>query len=531
MPQVQRFVASGQITPRGAMVPMDPGIARLGAVGREAADAGWAAGQAITLAVNKQQEARAAVELMKANTAATRELDDLSFNIEREGDWRAGAQRFDQGAQAAIAKHAQSIGDENTRTAFQAHAQSLAESRRVSLRNSLFRQEAGDAVAALDDTLEAQARTAAGAANPLVRDQAIASGAGAIKTLRDGGYIAPVEAGTKLRQFKSRIDETEIRSVLTEDPAAAVRVLNDPRMLPNMLPDKRVMLLDMAIRRQDSLVRAEEARQSRLDRDAERVLKQAGEDAAKDLWARWAKGGQLGAGNVAQPALTVADIDARRKVLSQGDYTALVKQVRGDDGRDDKDTIAGLTLRLDREDVESDAYNALKRGDLTSTTYRDIVSKNRIALKDDRPASPYKSGRELVNTTLKPPELLGQGAAQDAARAAQAQALVEFDNWSDANKGASRAASIEEAQGIIRRYQVIQFDTMSLGVGLPRAYRGDRRAIAAGDLDVAERETLDGLDAGAVTKEQAAQELRKIGAWREILARKAAPAPGKGAAK
>lgn len=455
-----------------------------------------------------QQKARQAIELAKVSTAATRELDDLNLQLESEGDWQRGAARWAEGVKAIRARQAEAISEPSVKAQFELQFDQAAETRRVSLSRKLIDVMQKDGEASLLQTLDTQARAAAAAPNDVARQTAILAGGQAIANFRDARLIDPVRAVNLELKFKSDVDEAQARSLITADPQAALNALSDPQALPNLTPERRALLMDTATRRHDTETRQAIARAEHLERVAERELRKHGDEIAKDGWSR-----------VHEGTLTFEWLQANRRTLSQGDYTALVKELRGDRGADDPTTVADLTARLAGEDIESDARRELQAGRLKTETYRSLVSQNRAALADDRPASPYKSGRELVNVTLRPPDVLGVGAAQDAARAAQAQALVEYDSWAAANPSADRAAHLEEAQNIIRRYQVVAFERMAIGVGLPRTYRGARQDLKLPDLDAAEQQTIQLLDARQLTADQAAQELRKIEAWREILAR------------
>mgnify|MGYP001607314373 CR=1 FL=1 len=284
----------------------------------------------------------------------------------------------------------------------------------------------------------------------------------------------------------------------------------------DMIPSAaRTKLLDTAQREVEQNIRFQIALEDRNNRLAEKVLRDQGDELAKEGWTRWKAG-----------TLDMKWLNANRGALSQADHQALIHGLSDQDPvRENPETLSRLTRHLATDDpgeFETEASLALSSGQIKSSTYSELVSKNRAAAKDDRPASPYRSGRSYVDDTLRPPTIL-QGAAQDAASFAHANALSEFDDWAEANPRSTRAQTMDEARAIARRYQIIQFDQMSLGLGLPRFYSGQRALIAPIDLDAAETLTLRELDAGRLSQEQAQNELTKLGQWRSVLSKKPAP--------
>lgn len=502
----------------GSAGRIDPGaIAASGAaLARGAAQVSDMAGDY----AEKLQKAQRAIALTKATSSATRQIDDMTLDLEQQNDWQTGPARFDVGMQRIREQHLEKIEDPAVRAEFEGHFDRAVETRRVSFKRKMVDAMQKDGEASLLELLDTQSRSAAAAPNDLARENAMSGAARSIAEFRDANLIDPVKAVHLFKRFKSDVDEASVRTLMTADPDAALMALNDNNRFQGLQPERRAILADQATRRSDTLVRQRIAADEKAERHAARQLKDQQERNAADLWEQLFKG-----------TLTFDALTARKRDLNQPDFTALGNALRGIEGKDDPAVLAGLLPRLDKEDIATEAAQYLGQGRLKNETYVSLVTKNRAALKDDQPASPYKSGRELVNVTLQPPEVLGAGAAQDAARAAQAQALVEFDNWATANPRAGRQETIEEAQGIIRRYQVIAFERMAIGVGLPRAYRGARADMTTEALDGAEQETIRQLDAKALSAEQASQELRKIESWREILARRPPPAAPKGGTK
>lgn len=247
---------------------------------------------------------------------------------------------------------------------------------------------------------------------------------------------------------------------------------------------------------------------------AEKARKELGENLLKEAYDRAA------AGN-----LTPDVVATIKPYVTSAQHHGLVKILQGGAEVDDQEAIAVLTQRLDTDnptEFQKSAVDYLNRGKLKTTTYVALSEKNRSASKDDQPASPYRSGRELVKTTLEPGQLL-DGPAAAIARSAQAQAMTEFDNWAAANPRAARADMLNEAQEIIKRYQVVPFDQMKFALGMSRYFgRKDRSEIKVEDIDQAEDALARDIAAGSLSRDQREFEVRLLNNWRGTLVREQA---------
>jgi hypothetical protein len=229
--------------------------------------------------------------------------------------------------------------------------------------------------------------------------------------------------------------------------------------------------------------------------------------------------------------LTSDYVETIRPFITQNEYQGLLKSMGEDAAKDDPEAIVDLTQKIDTvtpEEFQKSAVAWLGQNKLKTSTYISLSEKNRAAVKDDLPASPYRSGRELVKTTLDPGQLLS-GPAAAIARSSQAQAMTEFDNWVQANPRATRDDTLNEAQNIIRRYQVIPFDQMKLAVGVSRYFGPKTRGeVTLPDVDAAENALAAEIEAGRLSKPQQEFEIRLLNNWREILSREAAAAREQG---
>lgn len=504
--------------PRGSGARIDARAGGL-AAGAVAAGAAQLAGQFGAMA-EAERRGRQAIELTRLDTAATREASELVLQLERDPDWSTGRERFDRGIEEIRARWGAQTGDGQVRQEFETRFGRFAEAQRATLGRKLLETGEKQAQGTLAEALDQYSRAAAFAANPLARQQALDDGGAAIERMREAGWIDGAAAVARLKAFRGKVDEAQVLGRLnanTED--ATLAVIGELRggAFGNLDPVQTERLIKTAEAQATRLADRAARDQEKADRLARDAAKAEGDVLLKGIY---------DAHRQNQPIDALVAQARRHAGVTPAEYSGLLALQDGSDPKDDdRATLADIIPRLDREDVAADLARALRAGKIRGETYTSLMGQNRAALRDDKPASPYKSGRELVNLSLKPPEVLGSGAAQDAARFAQAEALAEFDSWFDANRAADRTAALDEARNVVQRYQAIAFDRMSIAMGLPRNFRGARAAVTPEALDAAERATLQQLDAGGLSRDMAAGELRKIEAWREILSRRPAKKP------
>jgi hypothetical protein len=164
-----------------------------------------------------------------------------------------------------------------------------------------------------------------------------------------------------------------------------------------------------------------------------------------------------------------------------------------------------------------DASAYVRDGKLKTETFRTMVNQNRSARKDDMPKSPYKTGYEFIDKTLNP-GLFSDPTANAIARAAQANALAEYDVWSRANPNAGYGPTMEEAQNIIRRTQIMPFSEIRLSLGRSR-YFADKmpQQVTIDDVKKADAQLRQDILSGNLTPEQQAFEARRLNDWTRTI--------------
>lgn len=342
--------------------------------------------------------------------------------------------------------------------------------------------------------------------DPIKRTEAIDTARSIIDAQYNRGFITAVQAQSRRQQWAVDFAKASI-GMMPEDEQ--IRVLSGPPQagsVTSFIPaDDRERMLDRA---QIRLMQ----REARADRLEDRQRKKLADEVLKEAYFRAGTG-----------ELTRDYIEASRGVLSATEYKGLLKLASGEEAAfDDPNAVAALAPRIDTDDpaeFQKNALDYLSRGKLKTTTFISLLEKNRAASRDDQPSSPYRSGRDLVKSTLDPGQMLS-GAAASIARHGMAQALVEFDNWAQANPRATRADMTSEAQDIIRRYQVVDTSQMKLATGASR-YFGvkSREEITPADIETAEKNLFADIESGRLTKAQQEFEIRLLETWRGILAR------------
>lgn len=474
----------------------------------------------------KQQQARDAVEAIKAQTAATRTLNDAAYAIEREGDWRTGVQRFDQAAQG-LAQLGANIKDPVARARLDAHVQGLTESRRASLRSSLFKLEADDAVASLDESLETLSQAAANAPNRAERERHQAAAANAIKSMADAGFIDRSKAVNLWQAFKGKEAKVEVDQIIMRDPERAEALLADPRNFPALDPQQRIAAQNRAAGLVDRIEKRRNAAEEKAEARAEKMLKKQGEIMAKELWS-------LHNVDPTQSRLNPDIVERAKPFLAVDEYKALRRAATGQDfeTKDQPAAVADLTPKLDQPDAAALIDRAYLNQQLSTPTYLQLRNRALTLRADDQPASPYKSGRQYLNQALDPGQLGNDPFVRQALALAREQALADFDTWAETNRGADRPTAVAQADALFRQYQNVAFDKMRLALPRPEGYTGSKQDVRQEHVDAARKAIFQKLDSKLLSEAQAAQQLQQLETWEQIIAPKPTaktPAPRSGA--
>ena len=456
-------------------------------------------------------EVRRKVQVDSAVTRAAADLKVFTLDLKNDPNVETYGKQFEDRSKQIFDTYSKGL-DQQGAAEFQARFEPLTLDQALTVRQLGNNKLIDQSVAGLDQNLEEMAQLASRSNSKAEYDKLVANGALSVDKMVKAGIISAEDGGKRIRAFQGRLDEVKVMQLISDNPGQATKILANPDMFTHIDPLRRESLSNSAFSRTLQMMSLSNSIADRNERLADKQLKRVSDATAKDGWDLWSKG-----------QLTPDWLNANKSKLDQGDYTGLVKAQRGEDsGIDDPHTISDLTTRAATEDVTADANRALAAGLLKTGTYRSIISSNRTLLNDDRPASPYKSARERVRGSLDQGALL-IGPAQLAGKIAQQNALTEFDAWAETNSQADRATYMQEAEAVIKRYQAIGFDQISLTQGLPRYYTGTRESLTPQALDQAARQAVSEHDAGRMSEAQLVEELQKIKNWRVILTMKAGP--------
>ena len=236
------------------------------------------------------------------------------------------------------------------------------------------------------------------------------------------------------------------------------------------------------------------------DRVAERRRKQLSEEAEKAMTDRFT------AGN-----LSVSDVRSARSILSPEEYRKWTERaVKGWEPatRDDRRTYIELTdMSLAGEDVTAEARQAYLDGQITQTTYNNLTIKERNAENDQLAKGIFNT---LKGSVLNPKE--GQAESCNAA-------MNEWNQWIKSHGNASYEEKLNMQQSIIRRYSLIDPNSMTMTMPMPRFFNGSRGDISFASLADATNKAIAALESGQMSKEEYEEDKRKIDNLRQALAK------------
>lgn len=341
--------------------------------------------------------------------------------------------------------------------------------------------------------------------DPVVRMDTIETAKGLIDRQYARGYITAVQAQAKKQAWVLDYARASVALLPEEEQIRTLSGVPAAGSITTFIPaDERERLLDRAVMR----LAQRDARQERIEAKAQKKIN---EDTLKEAFSRASKS-----------TLTPEYVEQIRPWLSPNEYKGLLKTLNAEDNVDDAEAIADLVRKIDSVDTEEfqkSAVSYMQRGKLKTSTYISLSEKNRTASKDDAPASPYRSGRDLVKGALDPGQLLS-GPAAGMARLGMTQALIEYDNWMQANPRAERADAVAQAQEIVRRYEIVKSSDMKSAIGLSR-YFGPKSKdeVTSTDIDAAEIKLYQDIEGNRLSKPQAEFEIRLLENWRGIVTR------------
>jgi len=464
-------------------------------------------GASIAKVSQAAQDARRATAVKSATARATADLKAFVLDLEQDPDYQSYPDKFKARAEAALEAYGADL-DDRGKAEFRSNFEAMALGQAYDARRLANKRVVDAATADLDTSLDTFAGVAAGASRPEDHDLAVAQAIGTIDDAAAGGIISAEEAGKRKRTFAGRLDEVEAMQQISADPDRAATMLVDPELFPNLDEKRRQTLLDTATRRSDALATKRRAEAERQDKLAEKRMKEDGDALLKTFY------------DSDSPSAAQLDALKNHPGVSPAEYKGAVKLLEGGSKEDDTGFLLDVIPRLHTEDISRDLSEGLAAGKLKSDTYRTLMNQNKAALADDRPASPYKSGRDYVSNGLDPGQLGADPFVRAALTAAQTDALVDYDTWAAAHPDATFEQSIEQARAIRSQYQNVAFDQMSLALPRPRGFAGSKRDVTIEHVNAARRDLARRIQSGDLSDTEAAREIESLNTWEGVLARK-----------
>lgn len=347
---------------------------------------------------------------------------------------------------------------------------------------------------------------------------------------RDPAYLDTIlgQVDDRLGDFKGTLNPNEERDQRTAARSTVIKsaLMGMARQDEKGSTDAETIIAsgkyDKDLTREDrmsvqAVIKSERAERSRLadrqEREAAKRMKEEGDQLLKDYYDK-----------ADHAALTAADLEKlhRHPGITPAEYKGAAALLHnfGNVEHDNGEFLASVMPRLHTEDLTTELTQGLRDGKLKSETYRALLNQNQSAMKDDRPASPFRQGRSFLSNVLDPGQLGGSPYIRAALEAGRVEALSEFDAWAADHPGFSADESLNKAREIRDRYENVRYTDMSLALPRPRGYVGRKDQIAMDDVIKAQNLLRQEILAGRVSSQEAMREGKQIEAWQAIATNK-----------
>lgn len=222
----------------------------------------------------KRDQARKERALIENQSALAGELDDLEVSFDKDTDYGTIEQRFSTQANALRQSRLDGIKDEDVKLRVEQSWDRLYRAKLNNVRRQAFKLEADDALAGLDNDLDAFAHRASRAGNAAERAEHIQNAQDAIEKMAEVGFITKTAAGNRLRGFVAKLDEADARQLINADPKAAAAALAGSDRFTGIDETRRAVLLDMAQRRGEAIDREADRLNEKAQRERDKVIEE-----------------------------------------------------------------------------------------------------------------------------------------------------------------------------------------------------------------------------------------------------------------
>lgn len=250
--------------------------------------------------------------------------------------------------------------------------------------------------------------------------------------------------------------------------------------------------------------------QAELDAEASRVLAQD-----PDLRAYKTEVTKAGYDMLMDDKMTPEWIEANREILSVSDYKAFL---RGLEPGTTRKTEPEEYLRLydladnDPQAAMEELRDLYAQDNIAKSDFNKLFNQARGNIESAR-GRPYATElRDYVRKELSP----GQ---RDPAwmRSRTLDALFQYDDWLEANPGASREEIRKQAQTIVEDYKAIRYGRGVTELPLPKYVSGSRQDVTEDALKEAQNKIVSDVKSGAMTPDDAATQARILRRWTDLV--------------
>lgn len=210
--------------------------------------------------------------------------------------------------------------------------------------------------------------------------------------------------------------------------------------------------------------------------------------------------------------LSAAWVFQHQDSLKAHELKFMLDQASGKGAETNPMVYAPLLTRMSKgEDVRDEANAALARHDLSLSDYTKLVE----GAGKDRPNS-VKAGSTYIEQALQT-DLLNPDPAKATSKA---NALSDFEAWTNDNPKATADQSMREAKSLAGRYLIINPEQSILTLPVPHYLSGSR---VAPNMDKTEAATMTAFQNGEISAQELERQARLAKQWRTAIAAQPKP--------
>ncbi len=535
MPVIPTFVSEATISPSRDTVT--PAVARapdLAITGDRLAASFGRVTDAFTGVADKARAVREADEATTHSLAGAERLQQLQEQFSRDTAPDA-SDRYQAAVLAARQEIGDAVGSPGARRLVMDDFDRRAVNTYVQTRRMQAAFQQHQAQISLQDNLHRLSRLAAASGTGEDWSANVEAARRAVAAAEVDGVIGAGEAGRYESRFLAQAEETRLRGLLAQDPAAARAALSDPEQFQHIDPVRRQQLEGrvgrVGARRQRQQSREQGRRVSEITDEAFRVAAAdgtAGADTEPDAAMASMFGGDPTDDDPAETALDA--LEAQRDLMPPGEYRAARRALEAPIEQSDAAFEAALRENahlLPVDEFRREAARGVEDGRLTAQAFTDLTALSGEVTADTPAARSWRSGRGAVTRLLaSPPEEAGGTLLQGPLASAQSGAIQDFDEWRRANPEATPQEAEKHAAELAQVWRGSVAARARAEMPQPYGFTGWGDAIDADVVAGAEEALIGALERGEIGEADAAREARILGAWRWLMGPEARESAG-----